>query len=277
MKEKNISLNGRYEILKEVKDILQSDKNMNNNCISLCDMVNVLKDKCNLDINKIMFEYKTKMDSRIKNEIGYEGWIYGFNFEKKLLQIGVKPFGDSAYYDIWFSKKDDDLYVVSSDTCHSNEILYAVGDILSELYDKLIKTYSFNYLSHYEIESVNSSFKVLISKTGVDILFIKRNLFGKVIDKFELRYLINCSKYDFYCNSNEVMSTLKGKEDEIFKSIFVNILDCPRWIRTDLTKYRLKQLGDYNLLNSESIEYDKDTYKKNNDIKRKIKSIVNRK
>ena len=42
------------------------------------------------------------------------------------------------------------------------------------------------------------------------------------------------------------MNELQGKEDEIFKSIFVKIDDCPEWIRQELYQIRQEQLAKEN-------------------------------
>ena len=44
------------------------------------------------------------------------------------------------------------------------------------------------------------------------------------------------------CNSNDVLSCIKGHEKELFKKIFVNIEDCPESIKNELYCYRYNYL-----------------------------------
>lgn len=50
------------------------------------------------------------------------------------------------------------------------------------------------------------------------------------------------NKYEYDCNSNNVISVCRNKEDELFKRIFIRIDDCPERAHKKLRSFRKEQL-----------------------------------
>ena len=231
----------KTEILAGIKKILSSKPNENSDCISLYDISKLIERK-----HQNFDEYESQIESQIKN-IMREKYpeciisILGLNNEKNELKIGFnkKGFRPDGYEDIIFSKKDDDLYLKRSESNIGEEILYEAGNILSELYDELLKYEGLWTQRKYDIIVQNSIFLVNISDHHVS--FFVQNL------EFELSYdksFLYGYKYYYNCNSNTIINAIKGNEDKIFKKVFVKINDCPKWSQSDLYKIKQKQLEE---------------------------------
>lgn len=231
----------KTEILAGIKKILSSKPNENSDCISLYDISKLIERK-----HQNFDEYESQIESQIKN-IMREKYpeciisILGLNNEKNELKIGFnkKGFRPDGYEDIIFSKKDDDLYLKRSESNIGEEILYEAGNILSELYDELLKYEGLWTQRKYDIIVQNSIFLVDISDHHVS--FFVQNL------EFKLSYdksFLYGYKYYYNCNSNTIINAIKGNEDKIFKKVFVKINDCPKWSQSDLYKIKQKQLEE---------------------------------
>lgn len=230
-------------ILEGINKILSSKPNENSDCISLYDISKLIERKY-----QNFAEYKKQIENQIKNImkkkypecIIFISGISGLNYEKNELEIcfSKKCFRLDDYEDIIFSKKDDDLYLKRSESNIGKEILYEAGNILSELYDELLKYKDFFTEREYGIIVQNSIFSVDIS--GNQVRFLVENL------EFELSYGngLYDYKYYHYCNSNTIINAIKGNEDKIFKKVFVKINDCPKWIQSDLYKIKQKQFEE---------------------------------
>lgn len=227
-------LKNSKEILEEVAKLLIKEKNTDTHCISIYDIANLIK-KYNNDYKNIKKEY-CECFQNILNEKYYNSSIiiYDLNDKKKELEIGFKSWNN--YDKIVFSKQNEDLFVVESESIYSQEILKLIGKHLQELYNKLIKFSDFKSQTVYGIESQNSNFLIDISKYGVDIYNNSRFSKNFILSSHSYK-----DEYDFECNSTSVLTTLQGQEDEIFKRIFVNIDDCPLWSQKTLYQIRQEQ------------------------------------
>lgn len=54
----------------------------------------------------------------------------------------------------------------------------------------------------------------------------------------------NHNGYYYDCKFSDVTRVIKGNEDEVFKSIFIRIDDCPEWSRPILWENRKSQLEE---------------------------------
>lgn len=230
------------EILEEVKNILVCEPNKDNSCISLYDLSQLIKKK--------YYEYerdRTSLDGHfsyvIESEYGDSSSIvvYGFNYyDKGEFSIGFAVNYLEDYDKIVFAKNDGDLYVKKSESSRGNDILFLLGDGLSQLYDKLIKYRDFEEQHNYSFKSVNSNFLIDVDYTAVGIVVKSQS--NEFINCFKLAY--QSDKYFYDCNSNTIISALKGRESELFKRIFVKIIDCPQWSQPILYEMRQNQLDE---------------------------------
>ena len=230
-------LKNSKEVLEEITKLFSKDKPKTADCISLYDVVKLYKDVED-KTNNIEETYQ----SYFKEESNFDILIQDFDYEKKQLNIYLNFC--NKYYNITLAKQNGDLYVVESETTFYRELLPSLGKALSELYDELMKFYDFNQQCAWSIKPLNSNFSVDIDHHNINI---HNGSLWDIAD-FELSFGIFDNKYEYSCNSTSVATALQGKEDELFKKIFVKIDDCPEWSRQKLYQIRQKQLKKHHNL-----------------------------
>lgn len=233
------------KILEEVKDILNSENNKDNNCISLYEVSLLLK-KLNNDYEMMKLSYESRCESIIKSTFSDNSAfvIYDFDYKNKLLRIGFAScYLHDDYGDIHFAKTNNDLYIAKSKCDHAEEVFTVLSSDLSKLYDEFMTFADYNDddKSNFYIKPVNSRFCVEVSRFGVEIYVNSRtNLYQRDFKLFSSSY----GEYSIKCNSSIVNDAFKNNEDEIFKRIFIKIDDCPEWTKSTLYEIRQKQLAE---------------------------------
>lgn len=140
-------LTSKTEILEEVKKVLLSPKNKDHDCISLYDVLILLR-KLNEEYNAIKEKYENKLVNIIKNKIGKDSSLcfHDIDFENKTMHISFKKYKFSDYNEIYLIKQNDDLYVSKSSSRYNAEVFSVLCSTLSEMYDELSKYADFiNY------------------------------------------------------------------------------------------------------------------------------------
>lgn len=232
----------KNEILEEFKNILTSEKNINNDCISLYELssvMNLLKE----EYDKTIKSYKDNLDDLVYLNFGkYSSIIlYGFNFSKNELKIGFSLNSNQDFNDIVLSKIQGDLYIKKTNSYSAKKVLASIGGVLSNIYDEYLKHPE--YENFYSIiKPVNSNFLVRIRQNGISIFI--NSLENKYIKDFELSF--NYNNYEYDCNSYDIINTFKGNEEEIFKRIFVKIKELPEFLQSSIFEIRQKQLEEIN-------------------------------
>ena len=236
----------RTEILEELKRVLLAPKNKYADCISLYDVLVLLK--------KLKSEYRC-LEERYENNFNYivqrrfeeySAVVYhGFDYEKKFLHISFKKYRCGHYDDIYFAKQNGDLYVVKSKSLWTDEVFSTLCSSLSEMYDELLKHADYkDYMAQTtNRKPINSNFNVSISNHGI-IISVKdfNNWYGN-----ELELSASSSYEDGYelkCNSSIVINAFRGNEEEVFRRIYVKISDCPEWSQSMLYEIRQQQLAE---------------------------------
>lgn len=232
-------LTNTSEILEEIKNIFLQEKNKEEDHISLFEVSKLLKKKNN-ELDRIQKSYEEKMEYLIKEKYGKSSdiIIYDFDYENNEIKIGFKYIND--YQKITFSKKENDLYITKSESCWDKEIIVLLGTLLSELYDKQIQFKEIKNQHSYFINPINSNFLINIDIYGLSIYTQNSN--NKYMHDFELSSKSYTDEYKYNCNSNAIISTIKGKEDDLLKRIYIKIKDCPKWTQHTLIETRKKQL-----------------------------------
>lgn len=260
-------ITSKTEILEEVKKVLLSPKNKDNNCVSLYDVLILLK-TYNNEYDSIEKRYENRLDYMVDNKIDDDSSVcfHDMDFEKKTIHISFRRYRSSDYDDIYFAKQNGDLYVVKSESCYTDEVFSALCSTLSEMYDELLKYADYKYTKD-DIKPVNSNFNIKISYHGVWITvedFAKKYL--KELELFAPSYK---NGYELECNSSIVNEAFNGKETEIFKRIFVKISDCPEWSQAKLYEIRQNQLAEEQKIEDE-IKYQEMRKAKRLALTRKI-------
>ncbi len=127
-------ITSKAEILEEIKNIFLASKNKNNDCISLYD-VSILLKKLYREYNGIEKKYKNRFDFIVKRKFNESSSVvyHDFDYEKNILHISFCKYISSDYSDMYFSKKDGDLYVVKSESYCTEEVFSTLCKELSEM------------------------------------------------------------------------------------------------------------------------------------------------
>ena len=168
--------------------------------------------------------------------------VYGFDYDTDELRIGFKRYSwdYSADYDkINFTKKQGDLFITKSDSAYAKDVLSQCGDIISKFYDELIKYKNFKNQFAFRFNPVNSNFYIDVCSSSVEV-HSERFSYSS---SFDLRASSSTGECKYECNSNKVISALRGHEDEFFERIFVKIDDLPEWSRPVLYEIRQAELA----------------------------------
>lgn len=214
------------EILEELKLVLEQDRNKDKNSISVYDLLNLVRkkyDECK-SCDRTLYHRISDLEDLdyLFLDIDYDG-------ENRYLIV--------SYHcnDMFFTKQNDDLVLVKSEYYRGKDILGKCGEDISYRFDKFIKDISFyrDYMDN--VQSTNSNFKIDTDKYSIDI---------KYKNMFTLSARIFSDEYRYDCNSNNVTSVCRDREDEIFKKIFIKIDDCPEWTREILYRVRKEQLDE---------------------------------
>ncbi len=224
-------ITSRAGILEEVKSILIQDKCMDSDCVSLYDVISVVRSKHN-DYSYYQREFENWLKVGM-NEYSNSYSVNTFNYKNMELEI--------VDYAI-FVKVDQDLVIKQSETYKAQDLLVKCGEEISKYYDRCLEYREFFEQSSKNIKSSNSNFLIDIDKDEVSI-FVKSQE-NRYMNDFELSADVRRNKYDYTCNSNAVISAFREKEAEIFKRIFIRIDDCPEWTKSDLYEIRQKQLSE---------------------------------
>lgn len=256
----------KTEILEEIRNVLLSEPNKDDDCISLYDVTQLIKRKREYYEN-IIESYERQLTSISKrNDLGYTSIVVDneFEYENKIkIDFNTKH---NNYYNAFFFKKDDDLYVICPwiPDSQRKQILLILGNTISRLYDAVLQ---YNRIFDYyvrDIKSMNSDVSVDIIGDSIDISFAHDSE-----KEFELKLNNRSDQYEWWTNSYKIASTISESENEIFKKVFVKIEDCPEWSRDDLYKIRKNQLEGKDT-------YLEETQSEKTGIKRKILSFLKR-
>ena len=204
--------------------------------ISLYDIAQLLKQK-NRQYERDEHKYDDYFDRAINEKFSNSASfiVYGFDYDTLELRVGFKRW--DSYDEIRLKKENEDFYVSESKSYYANDILVLLGNTLSNLYDTLLSYKEIKEDRVNNIKPVNSSFLVNISQYGVTI-FVKSKE-NRYKNDFELTSYSYTEDFDYECNSNNIISAIKGNEYELLKKILMNIEDCPKWMQPLL--YELKK------------------------------------
>ena len=232
-------LNNSMSILEEIKKILLTENTFDINSVSLYDVAQLVKKRGN-DMKQIEEYYQNSLRQQSKNiHHKFDSLIiYGLSRDGEL-RLGVN-FGERLildYQDIVFAKKNNDLYLKSDPTKYGRgrDLFVKCSSTINKCYDELMKFKDYKSQASFGFRSLNSCFFISVDRNGVSI----QNKKYYTESDFKLRLFEDC--YFYGVNSNSVLEVLKDNEDNVFKNIFINILDCPEWMQEELYSLRINQ------------------------------------
>lgn len=237
---------GRREIKKvkdyrklvlELKRLIVQDNPKNIDEISLYDVLNTI-----IEERDRIFEVKALFSELIGLRVhtgrtSLSASLDRFDYDTEEMTISVKDF--NVEKEIVFAKENGDLYVKRSEEhdCLSY-IFQELGDTVSQAIDTYSTFKDFDRQGSYNVKSTNSKFITNIDKYAVNTVWND----GDFTSDIKIKRDTNKDYYNVECNSNEVVKTITKNEDNIYKSVFVKIDDCPEWMHEKLYEKRQEQL-----------------------------------
>lgn len=233
----------KKEILEEIKNVLKQENNKQSDCISLYDVLNLIK-----ETNSIFDEMDLRYHNLICNIIDESDTDYysydvvgpNFNYEKEELTLTLIK--DKGFEDICFSKKNGNLYIKHTNATDTKKIFAILSGVLSNCYDDFMKYKQFYSEYKSRIRPVNSNFFISIHNYKISLYSSAL----EITSDFVLYNDINDNRYKYSCNSNQILNAVTKYEDKIFKKIYIKIDDCPKWSRDVLYYFRKKELNEEN-------------------------------
>lgn len=227
----------KYDLktLRDLKDTLNYQDDLDEEKISLYDIWKVYKKKY-LKFNRGKKLIEERIDKTISN-----------NFKTNFISLddsafdgSVRLFITDANYKndltVKFKKNHEDVYISSVQkkgyiNINKSKLLLYLGGNIKEYFDlvsdKLI--WSRQYVNSMDN---SSDFIVNISSRSISI----------IASEFKMTLLSYNKEMEIECNSNDVLSIIRGNEYEIFKRIFVEISKCPEIIQDELHQARIESL-----------------------------------
>lgn len=243
------------EILKELQNVYAGSVHPSQNEVSIYDVMMLLR-STHLKIEEQKERYEESMSSKAGYSFG-EGFVINvvdFDYGKEELKIKIVNCHHYFVRAIDERKKSEENYLLKKvngklviDDAGQNlstykaNILPLFGRNLSDLYDFYMSYKQAFTQKSSNIIPINSGFTVDIDKFKVR-LFIKNDIFNGTFDAdFELLYMASIHEFKLWRDSIEVEKLLDGRKSELFQRIFINIDDCPEWMRPILKHQKREQ------------------------------------
>ena len=228
-------------ILDVIDNVLNQPLNLDNSLVSTYLVSKLGREIYYEDGRKMQF-YNDKLTDVLKREIYADAEAYVSSYYKGNLDIGFRKFSGDYHEHIVFSRKNDDIYIVSSESYYDKDVLRVALDVIDTMLD-----YYENRDEYCEIcKSANSPLWVGINYNVTRISDAK-NLRNST---FVVRNGYYNNGAELECNSSKIYEKLNYKENELLKKVFVKISDCPEILQKPLQELR-KQEIIYNLKQQE--------------------------
>ena len=218
----------KIDVLEEVKRVLLSSQSEEKSCISIYDrddiisldkVIKIVREK-KKKYEQIKDDYEEKMKLLYSSKEGSSSHIYinDFDFDSNELRISFTPYSLGTYTYIRFKKTSDgDMTGIrESGYGDMDEIMVICGEEISKAYDALYKFCDFKKQRNRELRPVNSRFIVDVDYYGVELKSYS-NVFKLIFKSYS-----DEDKYE--CNSQDIISFIKGNEIELTKKILDSLL-----------------------------------------------------
>ena len=218
-------------ILKELEKVLISDNPKDLDVVSLYDLSKLMNLKYQ-EYDKLMKRYKNYIEDKYENIR-----LNSFDYKKSALILIIKSKEKSINQLVAFTKQNDD-YIFQTRNNNFDNILPLIKNDLIVIYDELMKFHELMTNEVYFKKSINSAFEFTSYNSCI---FINYRNDSELLEDFDITYYIKNDYYEYESNSKDILNIIAGNEDRIFKKIFINIKDCPKWSRDILYNYRKMQ------------------------------------
>jgi len=244
------------EMKKEIEKLLKSSRETENACLSFYDrydMISLYEVGVLLKIKhrefypiiknmKKSLAYSYKEYNKILNaECSKIRFVYE---EKEFIEVKLGGKIISEHETYIYYRKNNNIYMIDKYGNSDEKLLCLTLEKARELFD-IMEEYR-DYLKEEEtkINAVNSKFLVNISKENGIIL-------KPEIPYFYINFTKNTNNeknhYSFVCTGNDLVELIYGKEEQLFKNIYVKIDDCPKWMHERLYQRRKEMFEEEKL------------------------------
>ena len=255
-KENYKELNTESDISNEINDIFSQEKNERNDVISLYDVITILNSS-----RQGLNEIGKRFDNIIRREYHHSNTyvkpdVDSENVEFKIIFRKNYESNYSLDEEISFIIENGDLIVKEYRGNNSKKVYSLLEAELEKIKTELLNLKGL--VRFFDIfRPINSNFiiKIFNFSHGLDLIVndsLEKGIFRMQMEQSMLDD--NCS-YKYECKSESIISDIMGKEEEIFKNIYLKIDDFPEHIRKVLFEFRKTQLeSEQDTLISELLE-----------------------
>ncbi len=216
------------EVIEIIDRILNQSVSKDENVVSLY-MVSKLLEKIRNEQADVKNDLDKKLESKLQERFKKSSFYTSYYDNELTLNFQEYYSFENPYKKLVFKRKNGELYLIKSNYHKAIEILGLTHDIL----DKMFDLYESKQRYFCMVSPVNVDLRVILYENFVSL---------KTRDDNPILIMKKYSDYEVECNSNKVLSYIEGKEEKIFKNVFMNIKDCPKFIREDLTMLRKKEI-----------------------------------
>lgn len=278
--------NNTIKILETLKNIKEPNSDENNQ-ISLYDVCLIMNKYAKKYYDIIEKSYKNikreliNVSNKFKNDFlafkkeikknntsKYYGYYIEFDNSITKGNKFIISFGARSYYSnckILFMINNGDISVkwvnINGDVSSQANKLFPkllldkISNDLINIYKAQEEATNFLETEVFNIKATNFDISIFIKPKCVEIT--------NRTELFDIFY--NCEDGIFSNNSNsaKILTTMNGKEKELFKKIYININDLPKWLQSEV----------FNLLKTREYENSASNYIEKNIILKKVKDI----
>lgn len=225
-------------LVDELDNICMQEDTKSIDCISIYDLLVTIRKHAEKK-HALENEYKSKINALLKDRF-YDSYVCIHGFDDSEIKISVYMHG--KWENFYFTKQYDDFFISkSTSSLYADDILSLIGTKVSELHEKFLALPKIPSMS---ISCLNHNFDTYLSEENVYLYSNVQDfhLHSKHVSSFDHDYstiLFSCD-----CNSLAVNNFVKGKEELIFKKVFVKIHDLPKDIQDELYEVRVQQLEE---------------------------------
>ncbi len=254
-------MESKKKIKEEIARLLVDEKTDNQDMISIFDVYQLIS-----EYSKKYDELKKKYNELLTSQIADKNNKMSANKE---LEMGIRDIDikDGIYqiitaYNYYSTGKknltiaeenidgDADYYISKGSEYDYNYMLHKIAPILPQMFADFRPLLSYKKQSVSDINTNSPLFKVSIYHFSVNLYVGSAN---HVYNEFEISKNTQYG-YFYECNSVNLMNFLEERTDELFNSVFVNINDCPEWMRERLHQIRNEQLQQATGIHKEFIK-----------------------
>lgn len=228
------TLDTKEKFLKEIDNVFNNKDILDSDCVTLYDVLTFLRGK-NKEYKQLLKKMEEELD-RCLAQNGFKAYTIFDNFDYKKQRLSLKIGNSGLYVTFAFTKKEGLLKVVE-DSWFFNEELKVILPNIDKFYDQFMKFYDLNNLSLRGLKPVNSSFIGDITWNRVEVIMCD----------YLKKIIVSANTYDnnyriLYYTVPIYIDKIDGKEEDIFRNIYLKLDNFPIFMQSDLRKLKEERM-----------------------------------